>query len=123
MGLLRKSYDLTFELERMPPYTSLLREWVSNTSWLIYLGLGTASPLLREFREIRYYPPGNLIDRATAYLPIRLWLWYWARVGHPGPKVQEAYFEGFARAKSVLWAAIQEIDRTWPEEPPDDGGQ
>ena len=126
MNLLRRSYDIIFDLERTPPYTRVLRQWVSDTSFLIYLGLGVGSPLLREFRNIRYYPSGHFMDKATAYLPsTRLWAWYWALVGDPGPKVQEAYHQGFAQAKSVLWNAIQEIDRTWPDDPPDDdtGGE
>lgn len=123
MALLRDSYDLMFLLEEAPPYSPHLRGWVRNTAFLLNIGLGIGAPLVRQFLDIRFYPPGHLLDKATAYLPShRLWIWYWARAGDPGPEVREAYHRGFAEAKSVLWTAMQEIDRTWAEDPPDDAG-
>ena len=119
MGLLRDSYDIIFDLEQMPPYTRHLRRWVGNTVFLLTWGLGIGAPQVQGFRNIQYYPPGNFMDRATAYLPNdRLWLWYWRRVGDVAPEVYEAYRQGFAQAKTVLWASIEEIDRTWVEDPP-----
>lgn len=119
MGLLRDSYDIIFDLEQMPPYTRHLRRWVGNTVFLLTWGLGIGAPRVQEFRDIRYYPRGHFMDKATAYLPNdRLWVWYWRRVGDVAPEVYEAYHRGFAQAKTVLWASIEEIDRTWVEDPP-----
>ena len=122
MGLLRDSYDIMFDLEQLPPYTRQLRRWVGNTVFLLTLGLGIGAPKVQEFHDIKYYPPGNLMDKATAYLPNdKLWIWYWKRAWGVKPEVMEAYHRGFAEAKAVLWAAIQEIDRTWVEEPSAEG--
>ena len=122
MDLLRKCYDLIFKLEQGPPYTRYFRHWVSDTTFLLSVGLGIGAPQAWEFRNIRYYPPGNLMDKASAYLPTDgLWFWYWRHVGFVRPEVMEASRQGFAQAKAILWAAIQEIDRTWVEEPSAEG--
>ena len=118
MDLLRKCYDLMFKLEQGPPYTRYFRHWVSDTTFLLTLGLGIGAPQVQEFHDIRYYPPGHYMDKASAYFPTDgLWFWYWRHVGFVRPDVMEAYRQGFAQAKAILWAAIQEIDRTWVEEP------